>query len=138
MLQRSDQRAPGVEGWRHRPTLHEDRGVALLHSGVDDAGFWPKQTVEPGAHALSQLSHVGAGRECRQQFGDAVVEGVALLEEDAVDLGAQPAVGRDNEGGERQREHDLAGFWVDADEARSGVGDPGHGDESPSSTSTML
>ena len=34
LLQRDDQRTPGLESRWHRPTLYEDRGVALLHAGV--------------------------------------------------------------------------------------------------------
>jgi hypothetical protein len=37
-----------------------------------------------------------------------VVECVALLEEEAVDLRAEEAVGRNQDGSQRQRENDLA------------------------------
>ena len=47
--------------------------------------------------------------EGRQQLGDAAVEGVAFLEEEAVDVGAKAPVGGDHDRGQQQRERDLAG-----------------------------
>ena len=112
--QRTDEGAVRFEGRRHRSTLGEDRGVALLRGGVDDAGFRSEQTLEPGACALGQLPRVGTGGQAWQQLGDPVVEGVALLEEHAVDLGAKLLVGRDRDRGQHQREGDLSRGRVDS------------------------
>ena len=80
--------------------------------------------MKSGTRTISQLARVGTGGQDWKQLSDPVVEGKALLEEDAVDLGTKAAVGRDQDRGQRQREHDLAGSRVDSHDARRRLGEP--------------
>ena len=122
LLERDDQRTTGLESRWHRSTLHEDRGVALLGACVDDARLRSKQAVQPVADTLRQRLCIGGLGEGRQQLGNPLVEGVAVLEEHAVDLGAEAVVSRNHDRYQRQREHDLDGRWIDRERRCGGLG----------------
>ncbi len=80
-------------------------------------------------HTLRQCACVLASRERAQQLRDAVVEGVALLEEDAIDPRAQPLVHRNHHGRQRQRERGSTDAGFDAEQPRRELAEPWHHDE---------
>jgi hypothetical protein len=77
------------------------------------AGLGLEQPIQFFAHALHQRAWVRAGGEGAQQPGDALVERVALVEEQALDPRPQPVVRRDHHRGEQEREGDLPRARVD-------------------------
>jgi hypothetical protein len=95
-----------VIGAPHHLHLDSSCGRIVLWAGKSPSGL----ARQAGPHRL----------------GDPVSEGVAFLEEDAVDLGAKAAVDWKNRGRQRQREHDLPGHRVDSNEAGCCLGQARH------------
>ena len=111
---------------RRLAPAHEERREGVARAPVRRERLGVEQRVDPFPRAPHQLLDAATLGELRPEVREALAERVLLREEEAVEPGPEPAVGRHAERGEGHRERDLSGRGIDADRSVCGCGETRH------------